>query len=135
LGSYSIQIAATYTPTGVEPVVHQAGTSLLVSDFDLLVSPTSKTVSKSQATTYTVEVALAQGFVDPIEITVQGLPQGATYELTTSGTSAVVGGSGTKTFTLRIVTASSIKPGTYALTVIAVGGGVTHSFTVQLIVR
>lgn len=135
LGSFSIQIAATYTPTGGEPVVRQTGMSLLVSDFDLQISPTSKTVSKSQATTYNVTVTVAQAFVDPIQITVQGLPQGATYELTTSGTSAIVGGSGTQTFTLRIVTASSVKAGTYALTVIAVGGGVTHSFTVQLTVR
>jgi uncharacterized membrane protein len=135
LGGYPIQIAATYAPIGGEPVVHQTMAGLLVSDFDLQVSPTSKTVSKSQATTYTVAIAVAQGFLDPIQVSVQGLPQGATYELTTSGTSAVLGGSGTMTLTLHVTTASSIKPGTYALTVIAAGGGVTHSFTVQLIVR
>jgi len=135
VGSYPLQIAGTYTPAGGEPIVRQTGTSLLISDFDLQVSPTSRTVTKSQAATYTVAITVTQGFVDPVQITVQGLPQGATYELTTSGTSAVVGGPGTTTFTLRVVTPSSLKAGTYAVTVIAMGGGVSHSLTVQLIVR
>lgn len=108
---------------------------VIVTDFDLQVSPSSRTVSIGSTATYTVTLTIAQGFIDPVQVTVQGLPQGASYELVTSGTSVMVGGMGTTTLTLHIVTTSLIKSGSYTLTVTAAGGGLIHRLTIQLIVR
>lgn len=134
-GAFSMLVTGIYTPPQGPRVSRQTTFQVIVTDFDLQVSPSSRTVSIGSTATYTVTLTIAQGFIDPVQVTVQGLPQGASYELVTSGTSVMVGGMGTTTLTLHIVTTSLIKSGSYALTVTAAGGGLIHRLTIQLIVR
>jgi aminopeptidase S len=134
-GAFSILLTASFSPSESAPVAREAALGVLVADFGMQVAPISRTINVAGTATYAITMAISQGFVDPVEVTVQGLPQGASYELITSGTSAVLGGTGTMTLTLRVITTSSVKPGSYALTIVAVGGGLSHHVTVQLIVR
>jgi uncharacterized membrane protein len=132
-GTYQIVVKSTYSPSGAQPVSRQVTIPVTVADFDLQVSPSLAQVSAGTSTTYTLLITLQHGFVDPVAVTVNGLPQGGTYKLTTSGNT--VGGTGTITITLQITTTSAVKRGSYTLTINASGGGVTHSQAIQFIVR
>jgi len=134
-GMFSLLVTAAYTPSQGPPVVRETTAQIVVAAFDLQISPSSRTISIGGTATYTLTLTITQGFTDPVQVTVQGLPQGARYELVTSGTTAIVGGAGTTTLTLRIITTTSVKSGNYALMVIAVGGGLIHHLTIQLTVR
>ena len=132
-GTYQIVVKSTYSPSGAQPVTRQVTIPVTVADFDLQVLPSLAQVSAGTSTTYTLRITLQHGFVDPVAVTVNGLPQGATYKLTTSGNT--VGGTGTITITLQITTTTAVKRGSYTLTINASGGGVTHSQAIQFIVR
>ena len=132
-GTYQIVVRGTYTPTGAPPVARQVTIPVTVADFDLQVSPGLVQMSAGKSGTYTLVITLQRGFVDPVAVTVRGIPQGATYSLITTGNT--VGGQGTVKVTLQISTTTAVKSGSYTLTINASGGGVTHSQTVQLTVR
>lgn len=134
-GMFSLTVTAAYTPSGSPQVVRQTTAQIIVTDFDLQVSPSSRTVSAGASVTYTVTLTIAQGFPDQVRVSVLGLPQGASYDLATSGTTLLIGGTGVTTLTLRVTITASLRSGNYALMVIATGGGLTHHLTIQLTVR
>lgn len=134
-GSFSLAFVGTYSPSGGSPVTRQTVAKITVADFDLQVSPSSVVISAGSTASFNLTLTVEQGFVDPVQVTVEGLPQGSAYELMTGGSTMVLGGSGTTMITLRIMTASSVSAGTYALTISASGGGVAHSQIVQVTVR
>lgn len=135
-GTYQIVVSGTYSPTGAQPVTRRVTIPVTVADFNLQISPSLVQMSAGKSGTYTLLITLQRGFVDPVAVTVEGLPPGATYSLTTTGN--IVGGlgtgPGTVTMTLQIMT-TAVKSGSYTLTINASGGGITHSQRVQLIVR
>ena len=134
LGTTPVTIQASYTPTGSAPVLKQFTLTITVSDFNLQVTPASATVSAGSVASLNASLAFTNGFVDQVNITVAGLPSGAKYQ----GNGTVIplgGGAGTRTLNLRITVPISTKRGTYVITISASGGGVSHSQTVQLIVR
>jgi proteasome lid subunit RPN8/RPN11 len=132
-GTFQVVVKGSYNPPGSQPVTRQLTIPVTITDFDLQVLPSQVQVSAGTSTTITLLVTLQRGFADPVTVTVNGLPQGATYKLTTSGNT--VGGPGTITMTLQITTTKSVKSGSYTLTINASGGGITHSQPVQFIVR
>jgi proteasome lid subunit RPN8/RPN11 len=135
-GTYPIVLTATYLPAQSSPVSHQTTLMVTVTDFDLQIEPTSKTISPGSTTTFNVTLTLEEGFVGPVRVSsLQGLPQGATYTLTTSNPTVLGGGPGTTAVTLQIKVPTSTKAGTYPIVVDALGEGITHSLTIQLIVR
>lgn len=134
-GTFSLALIGTYSPLGGSAVTRQLTAKITVADFDLQVTPSSVLISAGTTASFTLALTIQQGFVDPVQVTVQGLPQGAAYELASGGSTMILGGSGTTTITLRITTTLSVRPGTYALTISASGGGVVHRQIVQVTVR
>jgi proteasome lid subunit RPN8/RPN11 len=135
IGIFAIALSGAYAPSQGPQVVRPATIQITVTDFVLQASPSSVTVSIGGTATYSIIVTTGQGFTDPVQVTLQGLPQGATYQILTSGTTATVGGTGTTTLTLRIITTQSIRPGSYALTITATSAGLMHRQKIQLIAR
>ena len=134
-GTFSVIVAATYSPPRSPPVTRQNTVAITVADFDLQLNPTSSEVFAGSSTSYTLTLSVQKGFVDPVKLSVVGLPQGSRYLLTTSNATVLGGGPGTTTITLQITVPQFTKPGTYAITITAIGADIVHSRTAQLIVR
>ena len=133
-GTTPMTVAATYTPPESTPVTKQVTLQLTVADFGLQVNPDSNQASVGSIVTYTISVALENGFIAPVMLNVLGLPQGSSYQLTSDGT-LLGGGPRTVQVTLQIHVSANTSHGTYSLTVTADGAGVLHSQTILLIVR
>jgi hypothetical protein len=89
-------------------------------------------VTPGGATSYTVTVAASNGFADTVNLTIAGLPAGATP---TFNPASIAGGSGTSA--LSVSTSSSTPPGSYPLTITgtdATNASLKHSAQVTLIV-
>ncbi len=97
-------------------------------DFSLAVSPSSQTVTSGSGTSYTATVTALNGFTGTVDLTVGGLPSGASYTPV-----SVTGGSGSPS--VAITTSSSTAAGTYPLTITGTSGSLTHSTGVTLIVN
>lgn len=134
-GTFSVVVAATYSPAQSPPITRQSAVTITVADFDLQVSPASSQVFAGSSTAYTLALTVQKGFVDPVKLNVTGLPQGSKYTLTAGNGTVLGGGPGTASITLQITVPQSTKPGTYTITISATGAGIVHSRTVQLIVR
>jgi hypothetical protein len=118
-------------------VQRSAKVTVTVTDFDVIIQPTSLSVLAGSQCEFTVNVTSGQGFEAPMTITVTGLPQGAKMVLmpTNGSTLLMVPG----TIPLAIQTAG-IRQGTYTITLtvkasLHAGGYVIHSQEIQLTVR
>jgi hypothetical protein len=135
-GTYPITLSASYTPAQSTPVVRQVTVAVTVADFQVSLAPTNTVALAGSTATFTITLILQKGFVDPVKITdISGLPQGATYTFTASNPTVLVGGPGTTTLTLEIKIPAFTKAGTYPITIVTVGGGVSHLLTAQITVR
>jgi len=99
-----------------------------VADFSIAATPSSRTVSGGNSTSYTVSVTPSNGFTGNVSFSVTGLPTGATASFAPTS----VPGSGSSTLTLN--TSSSTPTGTYTLTITATSGALTHTTQVNLAV-
>jgi Domain of unknown function (DUF1929)/Glyoxal oxidase N-terminus len=97
-------------------------------DFSVTATPSSQTVLPGTGTSYSVNVTPSNGFSGNVTFSVTGLPSGATASFSPSS----VTGSGTST--LSVSTSSSTPVGSYALTITATSGNLTHSAQVTLAV-
>jgi PKD repeat protein len=102
--------------------------TITVPDFSISASPSSQTVFAGNPTTYSATVTMNTGFSGTVDLSVSGLPSGATgsfspTSLSTSGTS-----------TLTVSTSTSTPGGTYQLSIKGTSGNVTHTATVTLVV-
>jgi hypothetical protein len=98
-------------------------------DFSISASPSSQTVTAGSNTTYTATVSALNGFSGTVNLSVSGLPSGASgnfnpISISTSGSS-----------TLTITTATNTPAGTNTLTITGTSGSLQHSATVTLIVN
>jgi hypothetical protein len=125
----------TYLPHQSPEVTRKTTLNVTVTDFGLQISPTSAIVQAGSKATFSLSLTLQKGFVDPVNVTLLNLPQGATYTLTISNPIVLAGGPGTTTITLQITIPAFTKAGTYPILIEAVGGGLVHALTVQLTVR
>lgn len=124
-GTYTLTIRGTSGP-----LTRSVNVTLIVNgDFSLSVTPTSRTISRGQSTTYTVTIASGPGFSSPVNLTVSGLPSRATAAFNPSS----ITGSGTSVLTIS--TARNVQKGNRTLTITGTGGGRLHSTTVTLIIR
>ena len=139
-GSTSMSITTTAaTPAGSYPLVirgtsgpitRTANVTLVINgDFTIAASPTSRTISRGNSTTYTVTVAADQTFSGPVNFTVAGLPMRVT------GTFNPTSLAGSGTSVLTISTARNAQKGTRTLTITGSGGGRTHSVNVTLVIQ
>ena len=124
-GSYTL----TITATNGSNLTHSTTVTLVVADFALSASPSTRTVSRNAKTTYTVTVTALGPFSATVTFSVSGLP--ARTSASFSPTSVAGAGNTTLTVSSRPKAAT----GTYPLTITATGGGVIHSTTVNLVIQ
>jgi hypothetical protein len=97
------------------------------NDFSISANPTSLTLLQGAKGTSTISTAVTNGSAQAVNLTVSGVPAGATA--TVEPTSITAGGASTLT-----VNAGTAAAGTYTLAITGTGTSATHSATVGLIV-
>jgi hypothetical protein len=100
-------------------------------DFSISASPGSQTVVQGNPTSYTVTVTPSGGFSSNVNLSVSGLPSGASGSFTPN---PITGGSGSST--LNVTTSTSTPAGTYTVTITgtSTSPSLTHTTTVSLVV-
>src|SRR6516225_7922542 len=96
-------------------------------DFSVTASPASQSVTQGNGTSYTVTVTPSGGFTGSVDLTVSGLPAGASGSF--NPTSLTSGNS-----TLTITTSSTTPTGSFPLTITGTSGTTTHTASVTLVV-
>src|SRR5579859_2513811 len=99
-------------------------------NFSISASPSSQTVTAGGSTSYTASVSPSNGFNSSVNLSVSGVPSGATGSFNPT---SISGGSGSST--LSVGTALSTPAGTYTLTATGTSGTLTHNATVTLVVN
>lgn len=89
-------------------------------------SPASQSVARGTSATYTVTITPAEGFAEPVTLSMSGLP---------AGTSASFSPNPATSFSqVTVTTARKTKPGTYTLTIAGASGALSRTTTVTLTV-
>jgi hypothetical protein len=96
-------------------------------DFSVSATPSSRSIAQGSVTTYTATVTPSGGFSATVNLSVSGLPAGATWSF--SPASLISGNS-----TLTVTTSSTTPAGPYTLTITGSGGGLTRNASVSLTV-
>jgi subtilisin-like proprotein convertase family protein len=99
-----------------------------LTDFTLSVSPSSQTACVPANAIYVVDIGATGGFSGNINLSVSGVPTGATSSFSTNPVSAP------GTSDLTIGNTSNATPGTYTLTISATGSTGTKTEDVELII-
>jgi len=119
----------TITVTGnAGPLVHtaSAAVTILVPDFSLSASPTSRTILVGQSTSYGITFSPVNNYSGTVNFTVSGLPAGAGATFNPASLSSAGSTS------LAITTSNATPPGVYPLTVTGSDGTLTHSISINL---
>jgi uncharacterized membrane protein len=129
-GTFTLTITGTYKspPTSHSTMVTLVVNAPVVDDFSISASPASQSVVQGASATYTVSTAVTSGNAQTVNLSVAGVPSGATATFTPPSVTA--GGSST----LTIATTSSTATGTFTLTITGTGTTAAHSTTVTLVV-
>jgi uncharacterized membrane protein len=122
-GTYPITISGSS-----QGLNHNANVTLIVTDFSLSATPASQSVQAGSSTSYTATIAAQNGFSGTVNLSVSGLPAGAT------GTFNPVTVTGPGSSTLTVNTLGSTPLGSYPLTVTGTSGSLSHSTGVTLVV-
>jgi len=104
------------------------GPAQAANDFSISASPSSMTLAQNATGTSTISTAVLTGAAETINLSVSGVPAGASASL--SPTSVTTGGSSTLT-----VNSGTAAGGTYTLTVTGTSPSITHATTVTLTVN
>ncbi|MFH0849301.1 MAG: hypothetical protein V1857_07345 [archaeon] len=97
-------------------------------DFMIMAAPTSAVIEQGDQSTHVIAINAIMGFGSAVELTITGLPSGASGDF--NPRTLVPGAS--STLTIRIPRTTLV--GSYTVTVIAIGGGKTHDVTLGLTV-
>ena len=136
----STSSASPVTPPGTYPLTISASDGVstqttqvtlvvnAIADFSVSVSPTSQTVNQGQNIGYGVTVSAAGGFTGSVNLSITGLPAGATATFSP----ASLQGSGLSS--LAIVQGANTPAGSYPLTITASSGPLVHSATATLVI-
>ena len=121
------------TVTGTGGGVTQTVTVLLVvraPTFSLSASPASVSVGRGTSGTSTITTAASYGFNSAVTLSASGQPTGVNVSFVPTSIGAPGNGSSQMTITV----ASTVATGTYPISVTGVGGGVTQTTAVKLVV-
>jgi hypothetical protein len=122
-GTYSLTI------TGVSgALMHTATVSLIVTppDFTLTSSPSSLTIGQGAAATYTVAITPMNGFGNQVNLSISGLPAGASATFTPNPAS--------NSSTLSVTTGTNTPGGSFSLTITGTSGSLNHTTVVSLVI-
>ena len=114
------------TVTGGRLNAGRAVGATLPPDFSLKVSPGFRTVGQGGSTTYTVTIAPQDGFSASVDLSVAGLPAGASASFTPA--------SATSTSTLTITTSDTTPLASSTLTITGISGALTRTASASLTV-
>ncbi len=123
-GNYTLTVKGTSGGT-----TQSTNVGLVVSDFSISPTPSSRTVSPGNSTNYTVNVGNIDGFTGSVSLSATGLPTGATGVFNPTSTTAP--GSST----LTVSTSGTTPNGTNTLNITGTNGNLSHSSPVTLIVN
>jgi len=100
-------------------------------DFTIAATPASQTVTQGGSTSYTASVSSLNGFAGTVNLSVTGLPSGAT------GTFNPTSISGSGSSTLSVTTSASTPTGAFTLTITGTSSSpsLSHSITVTMTVN
>jgi len=121
-GGYPLVIRGTSGPFSRTVNV----TLTINGDFTISATPSSRTINRGAAATYTVTISAGPGFSGPVALSVSGLPA----RTTGSFSPASLALSGTSVLTVDAM--RNAQKGTRTLTITGTGGGRTHSVNVTL---
>jgi PKD repeat protein len=131
-GSYTVSLTATNASgASTATKVDYIAVSAAAPDFTVAASPSSQTVVRGNSVGYTVTITPSNGFSGFVELSISGLPPDASgvfvpNPVTVAGQTAAA---------LSVATTTSTKTGNYTLTIGAVGGGLTRTTTLTLLVK
>ena len=117
------------SPNGAGLIAALAGTPS-GPNFSLSASPASISVVQGSVGASTLTATISGGFNSAITLSASGQPSGVTVGL--NPTSIAAPGSGSSSVTLTV--AANTVPGTYPITVTGIGGGITKTATISLVV-
>ncbi len=100
-----------------------------VPDFSFSAAPASQTITVGSGTSYTATASALNGFSGSINVSVSGLPSGATAN------SCTITVPPTGSCALTVTTSASTPAGTYTLTITGTSGSLSHNVTVKLVVN
>ena len=125
-GTYPLTISAS---DGVSTATTQVVLVVTaIGDFGISISPTSQTVNAGENAGYGVTISSSGGFTGVVNLSVSGLPTGATATFNP----ASVQGSGLSS--LAIVPGANTPAGTYTLTITGTSGPLVHTATATLVI-
>ena len=133
----SVNTSATVKVTSVADTTKSATASITITpltsltnpNFSLSVTPLSQTVVRGSTTKYAIKVTPSNGFSGSVAFAVTGLAGGASASF--SPASVTVSGTTSASSTMTIATGKG-RAGTFALTISASSGSITHTTTVSL---
>jgi len=126
-GAYTV--VASWAPSISGPTYNgSASFRYAVMGFSMSLSKTSISVPQGSAGSLAVALTLVTGTAEPVSLSVSGLPSG------TSATFSPVSVTPSGSSTLTIAVGSSASPGTYTISVIGTGGGMTVTSALSLTV-
>ncbi len=128
-GSAVTQGNANLTITGTSGTLTATTSVALSVDFAFSVTPATQTVTASQSVTYKAAVTMKSGFTGTVNLSVAGLPSGATGKFNPPSLSA----SGTSTLT--VTTTSATPAGNYSLSILGTTGSLVQTLTAPLVVN
>jgi len=126
-------LAATECPGGAFyatlPTIRSDVAALMAAaqpGFSVAAAPSSQNVVQSGSADYSVTVSRTGGFSDPVNLSVAGVPAGAT---------ATFAPNPADSSTLTVATSPTTPVATYPLTITGTAGATTHSTSVTLVVN
>lgn len=97
-------------------------------DYTLSATPSSRTVVQGAGTGYTMSITRTGGFTGSVTLSVSGLPSGAVATFSPNNTTA-------NSSTMTVTTSATTPTGSYTPTITGVGGSLTHTTSVTLLVQ
>lgn len=128
VGARTGSVGVTSDSTPATLTIPLTGTG--IRDFSISAIPATQTVTTRASTTYTASTLALGGFVDPVSLSVAGLPSGVTASFAPA---TISGGSGSSTLT--VTPSSKASLGTFVLTITGNSATSTHAATVTLTVK
>jgi hypothetical protein len=110
-------------------VTSQASTTLRVGDFGIGITPSTQTAPQTGTASYNLIVNSINGFMGQVDISVSGLPSGASV---VSGTGITIPNPSPLTFNIAT---NDVAAGSYLFTVTGTSGSLTHRATATLQVQ
>lgn len=138
-GSQQVSVPNVSTTTARIMVISSTGTffdisdndfeiTMATNDYTLAVTPATITICQPNNAVYTVNIGSVGGYVDPVTLSVSGVPAGATSAFSTN---PVIPGNNS---TLTISNTGAAIPGTYTITVTANSTSGVKTEDIELII-